>query len=54
MKIAFEWEKLDEDTTRAKIIGGWIIYISDHDDETGNPVGACMVFIPDTNHEWKI
>ena len=54
MKIPFKWERLDEGTVRAKVIGGWIVYTSDHDDETGNCVGAGMVFIPDVNHEWEV
>ncbi len=53
MKIAFEWEILDEDTIRAKVIGGWIVYTSERDDM--NAVGgAAMVFVPDVNHEWEV
>ncbi len=54
MKIEFKWEKLSQDTIRLKVFGGWIVYTSERDDETGNPTGACMVFIPDSNHEWEI
>lgn len=51
-KIKFEWEILKLNlpcvTSRAKVIGGWIVsdYVAD------GPAG--MVFIPDPNHDWEI
>ncbi len=54
MKIPFKWEKISAEAIRSKVFGGWVIYTDERDDETGNPVGACMVFVPDPNHEWEI
>lgn len=54
MKIEFIWERLDDETQRAKVFGGWVVYTSDIDDETRNSVGAAMVFVPDCNHEWNL
>lgn len=43
--INFKWEKFDENTERAKVLGGWIVYAS-----WGYSGG--MTFIPDPKHEW--
>ena len=46
MKIKFEWEYLDDETTRAKVIGGWIIRSYDGNCES-------MVFVKDPLHVWE-
>ncbi len=51
-KIEWVWEKLDETTSRAKVIGGWIIHhimIT----QKGN-TSESMVFISDRDHEWMV
>lgn len=51
-KIEWNFEKLDEFTKRAKIIGGWIVH---HGIQTNKgPVSESMVFIADRDHEWTI
>jgi hypothetical protein len=44
MQIKFKWERLDGDTFRAKVIGGWIVQSMD--------TGA-MVFLSDPEHLWE-
>ena len=46
-KFHFEWEELDEETERAKVIGGWIVFHNFSD-------GESMVFVADIDHEWQI
>lgn len=58
-KIAFAWEKLDEATYRAKVIGGWILLHIQHTtitDSKKRDMSQCesMVFIADRDHEWQI
>jgi hypothetical protein len=51
LSMKFEWERLDVNTCRAKVIGGWIIHSVGGDDVTQS---ESMVFIPDQNHKWRI
>lgn len=46
-KIAWQWEVLDETTSRAKVIGGWIIRSRSNKAES-------MVFVQDRDHEYTI
>lgn len=48
-KIKFEWEEIDTNTQRAKVIGGWIITYSFMFAD-----GVAMQFIPDPLHTWQI
>lgn len=56
-KIEFVWEILDDNTKRAKVIGGWIVHtVNSSKDINGKikNVSGTMVFVPDDNHEWHI
>lgn len=51
-KIKFEWETVDTDTFRAKVLGGWVMRF---DNEIGhNTWSSSTLFIPDINHDWEI
>lgn len=51
-RIEWYWEGLDEVTSRAKVIGGWLIKAEITRAKTG---AACTLqFIPDRDHEWVI
>lgn len=54
-KIEWMWEKLDETTHRAKVIGGWLVR---HNTVECTNKRTCisdsMVFLPDRDHEWHI
>jgi hypothetical protein len=43
MKFEFEWERLDSDTFRARVIGGWILRYEES-----------IVFIQDRDHQWSV
>lgn len=56
-KIEWQWEKLDENTLRAKVIGGWLVnYMITIDNEKGKDIGISqsMQFVADRDHEWAI
>jgi len=56
-KIEWVWEKLDENTIRAKVIGGWLVnYMITIDNEKGKDIGISqsMQFVADRDHEWAI
>lgn len=52
VKLEWKWEPLDDNTARAKVIGGWLIqsFITSN---KGN-VGNAMVFLADRDHTWVI
>jgi hypothetical protein len=60
--MKFEWERVDKDTCRAKVFGGWLVkcyetsHQYDHRQETFIEWGctSSVTFIPDVNHEWEI
>lgn len=54
MEIKFEWERLDNECQRAKVIGGWIVRSRDVDDCNTQYTVESMVFVSDVKHEWKI
>lgn len=54
MKIKFEWEILDSECRRAKVIGGWVLRSRDVDDCNTHYTVESMVFISDPTHQWKI
>lgn len=54
-RIEWEWEKLDEGTFRAKVIGGWILHRSRVLEAKNSLSGSeSMIFIADRDHEWHI
>lgn len=57
--MKFEWELLDKNTRRAKVIGGWVMLHEKHAlaSKNGQDSILCsesMVFVSDHNHEWVI
>lgn len=58
-QIEHKWEKLDDYTQRAKVIGGWlVIRLGITDIQKGKPgkivFRESMVFIADRDHEWHV
>ncbi len=58
-KIEWQWEKLDANTSRVRVIGGWIVHHDKHAlAKKGNSenilCSESMVFIADRDHEWFI
>lgn len=52
--MKFEWEKLDEGTVRAKVFGGWLVYVYDVSRSTGEELVSSLAFVPDMNHQWYV
>jgi hypothetical protein len=61
--MPWEWERLDDKTARAKVIGGWIILHLQSTFATGEfgkktnvkiVNSESMVFLADRDHEWTI
>lgn len=52
--MKFQWEKLDSECQRAKVIGGWVLRSRDVDDCNTHYTVESMVFIHDPKHEWNI
>lgn len=53
-KIEWSWEKLDENTYRAKVIGGWMVMHVTVDRKKMASFSESLAFIPDRDHEWTI
>ncbi len=54
-RIEWEWEKLDDHTFRAKVIGGWLVSTEPFTPSTNKQAPTnSAVFIPDRDHEWHI
>lgn len=51
MEIEFKWENIENDTRRAKVIGGWIVNSWYFTEEA---ISDTTVFVPDKYHKWKI
>lgn len=56
-----EWEEIDSNEFRAKVIGGWVLKVHEHvfhmtDTREGEGWDwrVAITFIPDINHEWVI
>lgn len=49
--LKWEWEVLDENTMRAKVIGGWIVL---HHAEKNKQLTESMAFVSDRDHGWQI
>lgn len=52
-KMVWEWEVLDKNSKRIKVIGGWIVY---HEslNKNGQTISESFAFVPDTDHLWTI
>jgi hypothetical protein len=48
-KLPWEWEKLDTETFRAKVVGGWVLKSI----SMGRKCQS-MTFVHDIDHEWMI
>lgn len=48
-KFYWEWQKLDEETYRVMVPGGWLVLHQDSKMKT-----ECMSFVPDRDQEWLI
>ncbi|MDH4249349.1 MAG: hypothetical protein OEW39_16200 [Deltaproteobacteria bacterium] len=48
MNILFEWEALDAQTLRARVIGGWLVRYHSHSG------GVAMNLVPDPDHQWAV
>ena len=55
IKMEWKWERLDDNTSRVKVIGGWLVHRHRRED-WGKSVAMSesMLFIPDRDHEWII
>jgi len=63
-KMQWNWERLDANTYRAKVIGGWIVLHCGGANSCSDtlssaelkklPLSESMVFMPDRDHEWTI
>jgi len=63
-KIAWEWERLDNATFRAKVIGGWVLLriaglnkvekVIDLAELKKMHLSESMTFVPDRDHDWTI
>lgn len=55
IKIQWHWEKLDENTYRAKVIGGWLVsHVPFTPSSSKSAPSNTAVFIPDKDHQWLI
>jgi hypothetical protein len=66
VRIPFKYEKVDDNTERAKVIGGWIVKTTedvfhvapDWGDasyfKSGWDWRISTCFVPDPNHEWEL
>jgi len=62
-RIEWQWEVLDTNTARAKVMGGWLVLHLQQtfgSNETSKKAdikiinSESMVFIPDREHEWTV
>jgi hypothetical protein len=47
-----KWERIDDETTRLSVHGGWVVAYGWQDRIAGSILSTC--FVPDENHEWKL
>lgn len=52
-KMEWQWEVLDEKTKRAKVVGGWVLKVTDSDSKL-KLLSCSSLFIADRDHEWYI
>jgi hypothetical protein len=51
-RIEWEWERLDANTSRAKVIGGWMVRSEWATNKSG--VALSSMFVADKDHCWNI
>jgi hypothetical protein len=47
-RIKFEWEAIDSQTLRAKVLGGWLVRYHSHSG------AVSMTLVPDPEHKWAV
>lgn len=52
--MKFQWEELDDDCQRTKVMGGWILRSRNINHCNTEYTVESMVFIPDPEHKWQI
>lgn len=52
--MIFGWERLDGNTERAEVIGGWLVRSRDVDACNSYYTVESMVFVPDEQHLWSV
>jgi len=63
--IPFKWEKMDNHTSRAKVVGGWLVRVEVSRQLEEERAGKCpnpifltdaitVTFVPDPEHQWEI
>lgn len=57
---ALEWERIDNNTQRAKVIGGWLVkthesvyHLTDTNSGDGWDWRVSMCFVPDEGYKWE-
>jgi hypothetical protein len=58
-KLEWEWQQLDGNTYRAKVLKGWLVLHTNSISVAGNKktesaISESMQFISDIDHEWMI
>lgn len=51
-KIVWDWEILDANTRRVKVIGGWLI--ESNWAANKSQISVSTVFVADRDHEWHV
>ena len=55
LKLYWNWEKLDETTYRAKVIGGWLVKThASAEGKSGWAISETVTFLQDSEHRWVI
>lgn len=49
----FQWKQIDEDTWRAKVIGGWLVKEAHWYTDNEIPI-ISLVYVPDEFHSWEL
>jgi len=49
-KIVWEWEEIDQWTTRVKVHGGWLVHVSVGD---AKKFSTSVVFVHDPDWQWQ-
>jgi len=59
--MKFEFEEIDDNHSRAKVFGGWIVktfedvfHVNETDSGSGWDWRVAIAFVPDPGHEWNL
>lgn len=53
-KIPHSWERMDGNTHRCRVIGGWLVIHVSYDLKTLRVLSESMSFVLDRDHEWTL